>query len=70
MVYFKKIEKALHYIIYHEKDFPWSRVIEIIFATKNMRKKGNKIEIETENHYILCSLEGDTLWVINAKHKK
>ena len=39
-------------------------------TTKNMRKKGDKIEIETDKHYILSRLENDTLWIINAKHKK
>jgi hypothetical protein len=70
MVYFRSIRKSLHYTINHEKHFPWSKVIEIIMTTKNIRKKGDKLEIETPNYYILCKLEGDILWVINAKYKK
>jgi len=70
MVYFKSIKKTLHYTIHHEKNFPWSKVIEIILTTKNMRKKNDKIEIETDKHYILCRLENNTLWIINAKYKR
>ncbi len=44
-------------------------IIEVIMTTKNMRKKGNKLEIETPEHYLLCKMEGDVLWVINAKQK-
>jgi len=70
MVYFKSIRKTLHYIIHHEKKFPWSKVIEVILTSKNMRKKDSMIEIETDKYYILCRLENNILWVINAKHKK
>ena len=69
-MYFKSIRKTFHYIINHEKYFPWSKVIEIIITAKNMRKKDNKIEIETKDYYILCKLENGILWVINAKYKK
>ena len=69
-MYFKDIRKTFHYIINHEKNFPWSKVIEIIMTTKNMRKKEDKIEIETPDHYILCKLENNILHVINAKYKK
>ena len=70
MVYFTSIRKTLHYKIYHEKNFPWSKVIEIILSTKNMRKKQENIEIETSDHYILCKLENKILWMINNKYKK
>ena len=70
MVYFNSIRKTFHYIIYHEKNFPWSKVIEIIMTTKNIRKKGDKLEIETPKHYILCKLENNVLSIINAKYKK
>ena len=70
MVYFRSIRKTFHYIINHEKNFPWSKVIEIILTAKNMRKKDENIEIETPNHYILCKLEDKILWVLNAKYKK
>ncbi len=70
MVHFKSIRKTFHYIIYHEKNFSWSKVIEIIMTTKNIRKKGDKLEIETPEHYLLCKLEDNILLVINAKYKK
>ena len=70
MIYFKSIRKTLHYIIHHEKQFPWSEVVEIILKSRHMRKKGDKLEIETSKHYILCKLENNVLWIINAKHKK
>lgn len=65
---FKHIRKTNHYKEYHERNFPWSKVIEIILTTKNPRKKGDKIEIKTEKHYILCELKNNVLWVINAKY--
>lgn len=65
---FNGIKKTEHYIKNHEENFPWSDVIKIIFqSSKNMKKKGDKIEIETDRYYILCELKGQTLWVINAK---
>lgn len=70
MVYFKSIRKTLHYIIYHEKQFPWSKVIETILKSKHMRKKEEKLEIKTSKHYILCRLENNILYVINAKNTK
>ena len=53
MAYFKSIRKTLHYKIHHENQFPWSKVIEIILSSKKMRKKEDKLEIETEKHYLL-----------------
>ena len=70
MVHFKSIKKSLHYVIYHEKQFPWSKVVEIILSTKNVRRKEDKLEIETSRYHILCKLENKALWVINAKWKK
>lgn len=69
-MYLKAIRKREHYKKNHEKDFPWSRVIEIIFTTRNPRKKDDKIEIKTDNYYILCELKDNVLWVINAKNIK
>ena len=69
-MYFKSIRKTKHYKEHHEKTFPWSKVIEIILITKNKRKKGNKIEIKTKESYILCQLNNNILWVINAKQTK
>lgn len=69
-MYFKSIKKTKHYKEFHEKNFPWSKVIEIILTTKNRRKKGNKIEIKTAKYYVLCQLKNNILWVINAKYTK
>ena len=67
---FKSIKKTEHYKKYHQDDVPWSEVIAVIFAaSKNMRKKGNGIEIATDRYYILCELKNQTLYVINAKRK-
>ncbi len=67
MVYFKDIQPTKHYLEEHEKDVPWDKVIEIIFATKNPRKKGDKFEIEKEGYYILFKIKNNVLYVINAK---
>ena len=69
-MYFKGIRKTEHYKENHEKDFPWSKVIEIILTTKDPRKKDNKIEIKIEKYYLLCELKDNVLWVINAKYIK
>ena len=69
-MYFKAIRKTEHYKENHEKDFPWSRVIEIILTARNPRKNDNKIEIKTDKYYILCELKDNILWVINAKYIK
>ena len=69
-MYFKRIGKTEHHIKNHEKYFPWSKVIEIILTAKNKRKKGDKIQIKTKDHYLLCKLKDRTLWVINAKYLK
>ncbi len=68
-MYFKEIRKTDHYKDNHECFVPWSKVIEIILTAKNPRKKEeNKIEIITDNYYILCELKDNILWVINAKN--
>jgi|TARA_B100001971_G_C18121314_1_gene499578 c-di-AMP phosphodiesterase-like protein len=69
-MHFRSIRKTNHYREHHEKDVPWSEVIEAILTTKNPRKKENKIEIKNNKYYILCKLENNILWVINAKHTK
>lgn len=67
---FTDIKKTEHYEKFHEANVPWSEVLNIIFAaSKQMRRKGDKIEIETERYYVLCEVKGQTLWVINAKRK-
>lgn len=67
MVYFKDIQPTRHYIEEHEKDVPWDKVVEVIFTTKNPRKKGDKFEIEKDGYYILFKIENNILYVINAK---
>jgi len=39
MVYFREIQPTEHYNRAHEKDVQWDKVVEIIFNTKNPRKK-------------------------------
>jgi len=70
MVYFTDIKKSEHYILEHEDQFPWFEVVNVIIkSSKIIRKKDDKFEIETDNYYILCKLEGSILFVINAKRK-
>lgn len=68
-MYFRKIVKTSHYIRFHEKSFPWSRVIEIVLTSKNKRKKGDKLQIETDKYYILGEIRNHDLEIINAKWK-
>ena len=67
MVYFTEIEPTDHYLEEHEKNVPWDKVVEIIFSTKNPRKKGDKFEIEKDGYYILFEIKNNILYVINAK---
>ena len=71
MVYFTAIKKTQHYEDNHEQDIPWSEVIRIIFSSsKNIKKKGTKYEIETNDFYILMELKDKILYVINAKRRR
>ena len=70
MVYFKRINATRHYKEEHEREVPWDKVVELIFTTKNPRKKGLTFEIESENYYVVFKIEKDILWVINAKRSK
>jgi len=67
MVYFTDIQPTDHYLEEHEKDVPWDKVVEIIFSTKNPRKKEDKFEIEKGGYYILFKIKNNVLYVINAK---
>lgn len=70
-MYFKAIKKSKHYVKEHEREIPWSEVISVILrSAKNMRKKGNKIEIENQHYYLLCEIKDKDLYVINAKRKR
>ena len=71
MVYFAEIKKTKHYEEEHEQNFPWSEVVEIIFkSSKDIKKKGDRHEIENDKHYILMELKEKALHVINAKRKR
>ncbi len=71
MIYFIAIKKTKHYIEEHEQNVPWSEIIEVIFrSSKHMKKKGNKLEIDTEKYYVLMELKNKVLDVINAKRKR
>lgn len=71
MIQFRWIEKTLHYKEHHEPDVPWSEVVQTVFAaSKSMRKAGDKLVIDDGRLYILCLLEKETLYVINAKRKR
>jgi hypothetical protein len=67
MVFFTDIHPTDHYLEEHERDVPWDKVVEIIFSTKNPRKKGDKFEIEKKGYYILFEIKNNILYVINAK---
>lgn len=66
-MYFTDIQPTEHYLLEHEKDVPWDKVVEIIFLTKNPRKKGSKFEIEQNGYYLLFEIKENVLYVINAK---
>ncbi len=67
MVYFTDIQPTIHYLKKHEKEVHWDEVVEIILATKNPRKKGDKFEIEKEGYYILFEIRDNILYIVNAK---
>lgn len=67
MVYFTDIQPTNHYLEEHENDVPWDKVVEIIFSTKNPRKKGDKFEIEKDGYYLLFEIKNNVSYVINAK---
>jgi hypothetical protein len=67
MPYFHSIRKTQHYREHHEHEVPWHTVVELIFATKNPRKKGDAFEIERNGLYVVFSIQDGVLSVINAK---
>ncbi|MBS3155068.1 hypothetical protein J4404_01065 [Candidatus Woesearchaeota archaeon] len=67
MVYFTEIEPTKHYLEEHNEDVPWDKVVEIIFTTKNPKKKQDKFEIEKDGYYILFEIKNTILYIINAK---
>lgn len=70
MVYFERIAKTLHYIEHHERGFPLIEVVQAIHnSPKSMKKVGDMLEINNDKYYILCKLQKNTIYVINAKKK-
>jgi len=70
MVYFTRIEPTAHYQDEHQENVAWEKAVEIILATKNPRKKGDKFEIEKDGYYVLFEVKNNTAYVINAKKTK
>ena len=68
-MYWKEIKRSEHFEQYHKGILAWSDIVRLIYAIKNKRKKGDKIEIEDNRFYILCELKGKVLYVINVKKK-
>lgn len=68
-MHFTKIVKTSHYIRFHEKSFAWSKVVEYVLTNKNRRKRGNKVQIESDKYYILGEINNHRLEIINAKWK-
>jgi len=66
-LYFTKIKKTKHYEEEHEKEVPWSKVVEVILTSKQKKKRGDVIEIYDKDYYIICEIREQTLYVINAK---
>ncbi|MEK6864144.1 MAG: hypothetical protein AABX27_02545 [Nanoarchaeota archaeon] len=67
LVFFTRIVPDRHYLENHAQDVPWDKVVEIILATKNPRKKGSKFEIESNGYYLLFEAKKGIIYVINAK---
>lgn len=61
------ITKTLHYKKYHQRDVPWSVVVNTILTTKPKRKGKNIFEYKSKRFYVLCIRQRDMLKVINAK---
>ena len=68
-MYWKEGRRSEHFDKYHKATLAWSDVVRLIYAIKNKRKKGSKIEIEDDKFYILCELKDKVLYVINVKKK-
>jgi hypothetical protein len=69
MVYFTRIVPSSHYLAEHADEVPWEMVVEIILTSKCPRKRSNKYQIETDEHYVLFEIRDQVLIVINAKRK-
>ncbi len=69
MAKYKRIAKTEHYIKFHEKRFNIEEVIRELQATKNHRKRGERIVVENERSYILGYAKDNVFYIINAKRK-
>ena len=69
-MYWEEIRQTEHFQDFHYGTLAWSEIIRRIYTIKSKRKKGNKIEIEDDQIYILCELKDKTLYVINVKRKQ
>ncbi|MBU2638778.1 MAG: hypothetical protein KJ955_07430 [Nanoarchaeota archaeon] len=67
LVFYREIVPHRHYLEEHARNFPWHKVVEIILATKNPRKKRGKFEIELNGYYVLFEVKMGIIYVINAK---
>ena len=70
MVYFTDIQPTDHYLKEHQKEVPWDKVLELIYFTKNPKKKQDKFEIEKDGYYILFEIKNSVIYVINAKKER
>lgn len=64
-----KIIKTKHYKLFHEKDIPWSLVVNTVYTTKKKKKSKNIFEFKSRGVHVLCKKEDNILKVINAKRK-
>jgi len=55
MVFFTDVQPTEHYLENHAKDVPWDKVVEIIFSTKNPRKK--EVNSRLRVMVIMCFLK-------------
>ena len=69
MVFFLHIEPTEHYLEFHKREVPWEKVIEVMFSTKDPRKKGDKFEISNKGYYLLFEVKNSVAYVINAKRE-
>ena len=70
MVYFTDVKKTEHYIENHEMQISLFEVTKVIFnSQKKIRKKGENLEINDNNYYILFEIKDNTAYIINAKRK-
>ena len=50
-MYWEEIKRSEHFEQYNKGILAWSDIVRLIYAIKNKRKKGDKIEIEDNRFY-------------------